>query len=345
MASNAMKLAATMVAAVLATTGGTAQVAQAQTAPTTNPSAGPVTVIASVEAFWSADQYAKTSGYVSDVKVDIGDRVKKGQVLAVIDVPEIGRDLAAAEATLAARREAAGASEAVVRQAEAALEVARKQLAGVRAEAELADVTLKRQQQLFENKAVTEQQLDEVRAKEAVARAGVDVAAAKIAAAEADMATAKANSAVAKAQVEVAGAEVGRVQTLLSYTQIVAPFDGVVTRRMANPGDLVQAATASRTTPLFTCQQVETVRVLCDVPESAAAGVRAGESAEVAVPGVPGMRVRGTVTRLAGSLDPSTRTMRVEIDLPNPDGRLRPGTYAQVTLRPAGQAADGPANH
>jgi multidrug resistance efflux pump len=314
--------------------------APAQTAPSTTPANGraPVTAIASVEAFWSSDQYARTSGYVTDVKADIGDRVKKGQVLAVIDAPELERDLAAAQATLAARREAATASDAAARQAEAALEVARKQLAGVRAEAELAQATLKRQQRLFETKAITDQQLDEARAKAAIAEASAGVAAARIASAEADVASAKAGRAVAGAQVQVAAAEVDRVQTLLSFSRIVAPFDGVVTRRLASPGDLVQAATASRTAPLFTCQQLDKVRVYCDVPESAAASVQEGTPAEVALVSLPGQPIRGMVTRLAGSLDPNTRTMRVEIDLPNPDGRLRPGMYAQVTLDPAAAA-------
>jgi multidrug efflux pump subunit AcrA (membrane-fusion protein) len=112
-----------------------------------------------------------------------------------------------------------------------------------------------------------------------------------------------------------------------------------VTRRSVNPGDLVQAATASRTAPLFTCQQVDTVRVFCDVPEAAAASVREGTPADVALVGLPGQTVRGAVGRVSGSLDPRTRTMRVEIDLPNPDGRLRPGMYAQVTLNPAQQPA------
>jgi multidrug resistance efflux pump len=306
----------------------------ASTAPATAPS--PIVAIATIEAFWSADQYARIGGYVADVKADIGDRVKKGQVLAVIDAPELERDVAAAQATLAARREAATAAEAVVRQAQALLGVAQKQLAGVRAEAELAEVTLRRQQQLFETKAVTEQQLDDARAKTAVARASADVAAARIASAEADLATAKANAAVAEAQVQVAAAEAEKSATLASFARITAPFDGIVTRRLVGPGDLVQGGTATRSTPLFTCQQVDTVRVFCEVPESGATSVAEGAPAEIVTPGLPGQILKGTVTRVATSLNPSTRTMRVEIDLPNPQGTLHPGAYAQVTLtRPA----------
>ena len=94
----------------------------------------------------------------------------------------------------------------------------------------------------------------------------------------------------------------------------------------------MQAATAGRATPLFTVQQIDTVRVFCDVPELKAAGVSVGARAEVKVYGLDGQAIAGTVTRVAGSLDPATRTMRAEIDLKNPGDALRPGMYAQVTL-------------
>jgi RND family efflux transporter MFP subunit len=214
------------------------------------------------------------------------------------------------------------------------MEVAKKQLAGIEADQKLAQVTLKRQEELFAGKAATVQQLDEVRAKAQVASAAVEVGQAKIAGAEADVRAAEANRAVAAAQERVAAAEVQRLQALLQYTKIVAPFEGVITRRWVNVGDLVQAATASRTTPLFNCQKIDVVRVYCDVPESSVAGVRTGVGAEVKLYGPAGQTIHGTVTRIATALDPATRTMRAEIDLPNPDETLRPGMYAQVTLTP-----------
>jgi multidrug efflux pump subunit AcrA (membrane-fusion protein) len=106
----------------------------------------------------------------------------------------------------------------------------------------------------------------------------------------------------------------------------------VITRRLVNPGDLVQAATATRPAiPLFTCQQTDIVRIFAEVAETNAAAIRPGWAAEVRVFGT-GQTRRYTVTRLASALDPTTRTMRVEIDLPNPDDSLLPGMYAQVTL-------------
>ena len=116
----------------------------------------------------------------------------------------------------------------------------------------------------------------------------------------------------------------------------------MVTRRLVNPGDLVQAATSTRTAPLFSLQKLDTVRVFADVPEASAAGIRPGLPADVKFYGPAGVTVHGTVTRIANALDPATRTMRVEIDLPNPGEKLLPGMYAQVTLGPEPQLG-GPA--
>jgi multidrug efflux pump subunit AcrA (membrane-fusion protein) len=301
-----------------------------------NPPATLPAVVApgTVSAFFTADLYAKDSGYISDVKADIGDHVTKGQVLAIIDDPELEQHLAALEATVAARQEMAKASNAAIQQAKAGVEVAKRQLAGLEAERNLTQLTLKRQEGLFADKAATSQQIDETRAKAQVSSAAAEVGQAKIAASEADLHAAEANGAVAAAQVRVAAADSDRARTLLGYTKIVAPFDGVITRRLVSPGDLVQAATASRTTPLFTCQKLDVVRVFCEVPESSAAGIRAGVSAEVRLLGLAGQTIHATVTRIAGAMDPATRTMRVEIDLDNRLLGMLPGMYAQVTLSP-----------
>jgi multidrug resistance efflux pump len=305
-----------------------------------------VVVLATVDAFWSADQYAKTAGYVSDVKHDIGDRVKKGEVLAVLYVPELEKNLVQAKAGLAARLQMRKAAEAAVAQSQQALAVTRSQLEGYQADLYLAQVTLKRQEELSAGKAATAQQLDDARAKARVAQANVAMGAAKVSSAQADIQAAEANRDVAAAQVEVADAGVQEVQALLEYTRIIAPFNGVITRRQVNPGDLVQGATTTRTAALFTVQQLETMRVFCDVPESQSAGVAVGAEADVKLYGLGGQIVKGKVTRLADAIEPATRTMRTEVDLPNPTGVLRPGMYAQVTIRlqppPIADAAAAP---
>ncbi len=259
---------------------------------------------ATLEAFEQTDLFAKVSGYLSDVRVDIGDHVKAGQVLSVIDIPEMGKELAEAKAQLESKRKA--------------LETALREVEHHKADVTLQDATLKRQEVLFEGRAITDQTLDEVRAKTQIAKA--------------DLGVAEANQAFAAAQVELGAATVEKIKTLLGYAQIVAPFDGVVARRLVNRGDLVQAATSTRTTPLFTVQRIDTMRVFCDVPEDDVPHLHLGDPALVKPAGFEGQPYVGKVTRFSLRLDPETRNMRTEIDLPNPEERLYPGMYAQVSL-------------
>jgi RND family efflux transporter MFP subunit len=270
---------------------------------------------ATVQAFFATDLYAKDSGYVLHVDADIGDHVKAGQVLAVIDDPELQMQFVR--------------TEVAVQQASAALEVAKRRVVGMEADLLLQRVTLKRQEQLFTSKVNSNQQLDEQRAKEGVSSSAVDVARADIGLAEANLNAAK--------------ADLNRIQVLLQYTKIVAPFDGVVTRRFINPGELVQSATSARpATPLFTCQQLNVVRVFADVPEASATSIRKGQPAQVRLYGPTGQTISARVTRIAAALDSATRTMRVEIDLPNDDEKLLPGMYAQVSFGPATAASEAP---
>jgi RND family efflux transporter MFP subunit len=231
---------------------------------------------ATVEAFESADLYAKVSGYVSAVNVDIGDRVTAHQTLTTISVPELEQELAEAKAQLQAKR----------------------------AVLALQQATLKRQDVLLKEQGTTDQAYDEIRGKTDVASAEVDVAA----------------------------AAVDKIETLLAYTRVVAPFSGVVARRLINRGDFVQAASGARTTPLLTVQRIDTMRVFCDVPEGEVSRLKVGDPATVKPFGLNGKAFSGAVTRLSRRLDPETRNMRTEIDLPNPDEMLYPGMYAQVVL-------------
>jgi RND family efflux transporter MFP subunit len=264
---------------------------------------------ATLEAFEEVDLFAKVSGYLSEVRVDIGDHVKAGQVLAVIDVPEMKQQLAEAKAELESKR--------------SALESARRQLDHNKAELALQNALAKDREQLGEGRNfISDRTLDQVHANAAIAKA--------------DLGVVEANSDLAAHQVDVAAATVERIKTLLAYTQIVAPFDGVVARRQVNRGDLVQAATATRTTPsagsLFTLQRIDTIRVFCDVPENDVPHLHVGDQAIVKPSGFDGKPFIGKVTRFSLRLDPETRDMRTEIDLPNPDERLYPGTYAEVSL-------------
>src|ERR1700751_957427 len=264
---------------------------------------------ATLEAFEETDLFAKVSGYLSDVRVDIGDHVKAGQVLAVISVPEMENELAEAKAQLESKR--------------SSLESARRQLDHNKADVALQNALAKDREQLGEGRHfISDRTLDQVLANADIAKA--------------DLGVAEGNRGLAASQVDVAAATVDKIKTLLAYTQIVAPFDGVVARRQVNRGDLVQAATATRTTPsagsLFTVQRIDTIRVFCDVPENDVPHLHVGDPAIVNPSGFDGKPFIGKVTRFSLRLDPETRNMRTEIDLPNPEERLYPGTDAEVSL-------------
>src|SRR5258707_4649891 len=213
---------------------------------------------ATLEAFEEADLFAKVSGYLSDVRVDIGDHVKAGQVLAVIDVPELKQQLAEAEAQLESKK--------------SSLESVRSQVDHAKANLFLQTALAKDRDQLGEGRNfISSQTLDQVHANADIARA--------------DLGVAEANRALAANEIDVAAATVERIKALLAYTQIVAPFDGVGARRQVNRGDLVQAATATRTTPsagsLFTVQRIDTICVFCDVPENDVPHLHVGDPAIV----------------------------------------------------------------
>ena len=259
---------------------------------------------ATLAPFEVADLFAKVTGYLSDVRVDIGDHVKAGQVLAVIDLPEMEKQLAEDEAQLSSKQ--------------SALETARRQVVHDRANVVLQDVTLQRQAALFKDGWVPAQMLDQNSANTAIAKA--------------DLGVAKANRALAAHQIDLAAATVEKTKTLLAYTQIVAPFDGVLARRLVNRGDLVQPPTGTLMTPLFTVQRIDIIRVFCDVPENDVPYLHIGDAAIVKPSGFDGKPFIGKVTRFSLRLDPETRNMRTEIDLPNPEERLYPGIYAEVSL-------------
>src|SRR5258706_14424873 len=264
---------------------------------------------ATLAAFEEADLFAKVSGYLSDVRVDIGAQVKAGEVLAVSDVPELKQQLAEAEAQLESKK--------------SSLESVRRQVDHAKANLFLQTALAKDRDQLGEGRNfISSQTLDQVHATAEIA--------------EADLGVAEANRALAANQVDVAAATVERIKTLLGYTQIVAPFDGVVARRQVNRGDLVQAATATRTTPsagsLFTVQRIDTIRVFCDVPENDVPHLHVGDPAIVKPASFDGKPFIGKVTPFSLRLDPETRNMRTDVDLPNPKERPYPSMYAEVSL-------------
>ncbi len=304
-------------------------------------------VPATIRAYERVDVHAKVSGYASEVLVDIGDRVRARDVLAVLAVPEMEKELAEARAELQGKRavfEVARSAE--VAAAEAGVEQARRKLAvdGQVTEVRRVDLgflerQIERKQELHGQGAVTDEALDEAGRARDTARVELAVAEAQALESESEVASAEAALAVAKARIDVVASEVSlaearvqRLETLAEYARIHAPFDGVVTRRMVDPGALVQEATRSGGMPLFTVQRVDRMRVAFDVPEVDLPFVTTGTRATIRPFAAVGAPLEGTVSRIAASLETGTRTMRAEIDLDNPESALFDGMYVQVEL-------------
>jgi RND family efflux transporter MFP subunit len=223
--------------------------------------------------------FARVNGYVRERLVDIGDRVAAGQLLAVIDAPEL--DFAHERAR------------AEVRQAEASLRLAR--------------VNVERAATLVAQGHVSQQVLDERSAELGIRQADLDAAA----------------------------AEVRRLAQLISFRRITAPFAGTVADRNTDKGDLVEADTPDPDRFLFRLVRLDTLRIHVSVPQSDIRGVGVGTPAEIRFAEFPERVLRGDVVRVAGALDAASRTMRIEVKLPNPDG-LPAGMLGEVTFRLGG---------
>jgi RND family efflux transporter MFP subunit len=244
---------------------------------------------ATTSAFAAANVFARASGYIAKREVDIGDRVKQGQLLAEIVAPELDHQIAQAEATLSQLKSSLQRAEA---------------------NRELAKVTWDRDRPLVQKGWVTAQQgtIDEQTLK----------------AQEAAVSVAQANVTAEEAQLQV-------LHQQKLYQRVVAPFDGVITQRNIDVGSLVQADATSGTF-MFTIMQGNVIRTQVFVPQDAAFGLKPGIDAAVHVPEIPDRTFPGTVTRIADAIQPGSRTLLTEIDIPNPDAALTPGIYCTVEL-------------
>lgn len=260
---------------------------------------------AEFEPFQQVDLMAKVSGYVRSISVDIGDRVRAGQILATLEIPEMEDDLTRAAASIdQAQAEIVTASDEL-RRAEAAHEMVHLSYSRI------ADV-LKREPGL-----VPQQEVDEAHSRDLVA--------------EAQVSSARSSLKTAEQHARVSRADQGRVETLHKYMTITAPFEGVVTKRYANIGAMIQAGTSSQAMPVVQLSQNNLLRLILPVPESSVARVRVGETVDVRVPSL-NRTFPGRVARLAEKVQPSTRTMDTEVDVQNPSLTLIPGMYAEVNL-------------
>jgi RND family efflux transporter MFP subunit len=262
--------------------------------------------------YQNVELHAKVAGYIRKIYVDIGDHVHTGQVLAVLDVPELVAQVNEAQAAAHHAQE----------------EIARAQSDVARAEADHVALHANAARLVNADKArpglIAQQELDDATAKDRASEAQVEAA--------------KSSLSAARQQLEVAKADQQHYSALNDYARITAPYDGVVTWRFSDTGALVQAGTSNTSgLPVVTVAQISTLRLRIPVPESLAAKVRLGDPVDVHFQAT-GEHFTGKVARFTDSLDTSTRTMQVEIDVPNPNYHLQPGMYADVVLAAGRQA-------
>jgi RND family efflux transporter MFP subunit len=264
--------------------------------------------------FQEVDVMAKVAGYVRAINVDIGSHVAQNTVLATLDVPEIQDDTAKAKAGVSAAEANITTAEAAVQRAEASANIATLSFRRI------SDVA-KRDQGL-------------------VPRQEIDVAQAKQLEAAAQLASAHSSLIAAEQSKAQAQSEYSRAQAMLQYATIRAPFTGVVIKRYANTGSMIQAGISSQTQamPVVRLAQNSLLRLVLPVPVNDVAEIRNGQTVDVEVTST-GRKLQGKVTRYADSVQMATRTMDTEVDVPNPDGSLVPGMYAEVHLHLANHPA------
>jgi RND family efflux transporter MFP subunit len=245
---------------------------------------GDISLPSTLQAFDDSTIYARTSGYVQSWSVDIGAHVHQGQLLALIQSPEVDQELAQARAMQSQTQ----------------------------ANLTLAQVTAKRYQDLSGTKAVAQQDVD----------------------------MNNQNLSAQVANLQAAEANVKRLQELQGFERVLAPFDGVVTQRLVNVGDLVNAGNGGNGAQLFHISKVGTMRVFVPVPEFFASQIVPGLKADLSLTELPGQSFDGSVVRTSHAIDPGSHTLLTEIDVPNPSGKLLPGAYGNVHLHLAQPAKE-----
>jgi len=279
-------------------------------------------------------------------QLDIGSVVHEGEVLMVLDVPELNSDEAQKEAVLRQRQAERAQARAILATFESGLEASRARqksaLADLhRAEAECAyrEGELQRMQALVRDRTVTEDLAAEKTNQRNAARAAHEAAQAKVEAEKAEysvasskLIAARADVSVKEALVDVARQDLERARVLAEYTLIRAPFDGVITERTVDEGDFIQNASSGQSRSLMTVTALDHVKVSLQVQEKEAPWASVGAEALLKLDAREHWQAVGRVSRIARALDQQSRTMRIELDLDNTDRKLMPGMYGRVTL-------------
>jgi len=266
-----------------------------------------VTLSGEFRPYQQVDVHAKVAGYIKRIYVDVGDHVKAGQVLAILEVPELNAQVAGAKADIQRYQDAIRRAESEIKRAESSHS------------AYHAAYSRLKQASASRPGLIAEQELDDSQAKDQETEAQTE--------------SARAAKSESQSQLAVAQADLERLSALEAYAHITAPFAGVITKRYADTGALIQAGTASETQTMPVVQLAEwsRLRLVVPVPESAVAQLQPGSTVEVRVSAV-NRTFEGHVARFADSLNEETRTMHTEIDVENPDGTLKDGMYAEAKI-------------
>src|SRR5581483_1178562 len=270
------------------------------------PMARYLTISSELVPFQEIDVYAKESGFVSKLYVDYGSHVKKGQLLAVLEIPELQAQLQEDQAS--------------IKNAGDQVTDAEHQLSRVQAQHNVLHLQYDRLNNVSKSKPglVAQQEVDDAQGKDLAAEAQIE--------------SAKSSLQAARSQMAVAQSKLAHDKALFDYSRITAPFTGVVTQRYANFGTLMQGGTNSpQALPLVRLSQEDLFRLVIPVPESYVRYIKVGDQVKVRVPSLD-RDFPGRVARFSVNVAGSTRTMHTEVDVPNPDGVLIPGVYAEATL-------------
>jgi RND family efflux transporter MFP subunit len=254
------------------------------------------------------DLHAKVAGYLKAIHVDVGDKVRSGQLVAELEIPEMRQEV----------------TQATAQQKRSELDAAR-----ARTEVARAETLVKIRQLSYDRLAAVAKQRPNL-----IAQQEIDNSLAQLQDAQALVSTAKASLAATEEQINISSSSTDRAGMMLAYTRITAPFSGVITKRYADPGALIQAGTssASQAKPVVRLSEIDHLRLVLAVPESMVTRVKAGTPVSIRVDSIE-KPILGRVSRFSNQLNSSTRTMETEVDVPNPSGTLLPGMYAYATLR------------
>jgi RND family efflux transporter MFP subunit len=291
-----------------------------------------VSLPGNIDAILYTTIYARIDGYLKSRCVDIGDRVKTGELLAEIDTPTTDQKLDQGKADLDEADAGLLTAKANYKEAVAKLEAAKAEVQKAKSNVDYAAVTAERWQDLATRGAVSIQSKDEkVRMLNSTSsqleadEANVNVAQAGVKAAQSQVEQAKAKVLAQKANVK-------RLEAELNFKRVVAPFDGVITARKVDPGALITQGSQTSTLELFQMAKIDKLRIYISVPQRISRYLKPGLIADILVQEYPDRTFKGKVTNVSGALDVNTRTRQTEVQIDNPDEALLPGMYATVRL-------------